>query len=96
MISLLAISNFPTRRKEVADKVKRAALALERELEEAMQKDLLNTLENLERLVELMGRPYQDAAQDRLNRMMEIQDELSNVGKKLKMLQIEIENVHIA
>lgn len=80
----------------MADKVKRAALALERELEEAMQKDLLNTLENLERLVELMGRPYQDAAQDRLNRMMEIQDELSNVGKKLKTLQIEIENVHIA
>lgn len=79
----------------MADKVKRAALALERELEEAMEKDLLNAIENLERLVELMGRPYQDAAQDRLNRMLEIQDELSNVGKKLRTLQVEIQNLHI-
>lgn len=80
----------------MADKVKRAALALERELEEAMEKDLLNAIENLERLVELMGRPYQDAAQDRLNRMLEIQDELSNLGKKLRTLQVEIQNLHIA
>lgn len=92
----LAISNFPTRRKEVADKVKRAALALERELKEAMHNDLLQTLKNLEGVVELLARPYQDAAQHRLNRMLEIQEELSNVERKLRSLQVEIQNLHIA
>ncbi|XP_077247491.1 FZO-like protein isoform X2 [Tasmannia lanceolata] len=91
----LAISNFPSRRKEVIDKVKRVADALARELEEAMQKDLMQTVENLDRLVELMSRPYQEAAQNRLNRLLEIQEELSKVERQVRILQTDIQNLHI-
>ncbi|KAF8394426.1 hypothetical protein HHK36_020634 [Tetracentron sinense] len=93
---LLAISKFPARRKEMADKVKRTADALARELEESMQKDLLETIENLKNFVKLTSKPYQVAAQHRLDSLLEIQEELTTVEKQLQTLQIEIQNLHIS
>ncbi|KAJ4968941.1 hypothetical protein NE237_015642 [Protea cynaroides] len=93
---LLAISNFSARRKAIADKVKRTADALARELEEAMQKDLLQTIENLESFVKLISKPYQDEAQHRLDNFLEIQGELTSVEGKLKSLEIEIQNLHLS
>lgn len=78
------------------EKVTRAADAFARELEEAMQKDLLETVENLENFVKLIAKPYQDEAQNRLGKLLEIQDELSNVEKKLRTLQIQIQNLHVS
>ncbi|WJZ90194.1 hypothetical protein VitviT2T_009357 [Vitis vinifera] len=92
----LAISNFPARRKGMIEKVTRAADAFARELEVAMQKDLLETVENLENFVKLIAKPYQDEAQNRLDKLLEIQDELSNVEKKLQTLQIQIQNLHVS
>ncbi|XP_010255948.1 PREDICTED: probable transmembrane GTPase FZO-like, chloroplastic isoform X2 [Nelumbo nucifera] len=93
---LLAISNFPTRRREMEDKVKRAADILAREVKEAMQRDLLKTIEDLENFVKLISKPYQDAAQSRLDKILEIQEELLNVEKRLQTLQIEIQNLHVS
>uniref|UniRef100_A0A5B7C242 Dynamin N-terminal domain-containing protein n=1 Tax=Davidia involucrata TaxID=16924 RepID=A0A5B7C242_DAVIN len=93
---LLAISNFPARRQQMVDKVKTTADALARELEEAMQKDLLETTENLENFVKLIGKPYQELAQQRVDKLLETQDELTNVEEKLKALQIEIQNLHLS
>ncbi|KAK3001161.1 hypothetical protein RJ639_021757 [Escallonia herrerae] len=92
---LIAISKFSARRQQVVDKVKRTADALARELEEAMEKDLLETTESLENFVKLIGKPYQDSAQSRLGKLLRTQDELTNVEEKLKALQIEIQNFHI-
>lgn len=92
----LAISNFPARRQRVIDKVRRKADALAYELEEAMKKDLIEAIENLDTFVEVLSKPYQDEAQNRLNRLVGIQDELSNVEKKLRTLQIEIQNLHVS
>lgn len=91
---LLAISNFPTRRQQVVDKVKRTADALAREVEEEMQKDLLETTQSLENFVKLIGKPYQDLAQQRLENLLVMQDRLTSVENKLKTLQIEIQNLH--
>ncbi|KAL2323548.1 hypothetical protein Fmac_027927 [Flemingia macrophylla] len=92
----LAISNFPARRQRVVDKVKRKADALAYELEEAMKKDLIKAIENLETFVNVLSKPYQDEAQNRLNRLVGIQEELSDVEKKLRTLQIEIQNLHVS
>ncbi|KAK2976286.1 hypothetical protein RJ640_019769 [Escallonia rubra] len=92
---LVAISRFPARRQQVVDKVKRTADALARELEEAMEKDLLETTESLENFVKLIGKPYQDSAQSRLDKLLRTQDELTHVEEKLKALQVEIQNFHI-
>lgn len=78
------------------DKVKRTADALAREVEEAMQKDLLETTESLENFVKLIGKPYQDLAQQRLENLLATQDRLTSVENKLKTLQIEIQNLHIS
>lgn len=78
------------------DKVTRAADAFARELEEAMQKDLFETVENLENFVKLIAKPYQEEAQNRVDRLLEIQDELSNVEKKIRTLQIQIQNLHVS
>ncbi|CAK9176861.1 unnamed protein product [Ilex paraguariensis] len=93
---LLAVSNFPARRQKVVDKVKRTADALACELEEAMQKDLLETTENLENFVKLIGKPYQDLMQNRLDKLLETEDELTKAEEKLRTLRIEIQNLHIS
>lgn len=93
--SLLAISNFPARRQQVVDKVKRTAEALARKLEEAMEKDLLETTTTLTNFVTLIGKPYQETAQDRVNKLAATLDELAATEKKLEKLQIEIQNLHV-
>lgn len=78
------------------DKVKSKADTLAYELEEAMKKDLTETIENLDAFVKVLSKPYQDEAQNRLNRLGKIQEELSNTEKKLRTLQIEIQNLHVS
>ncbi|QHO22992.1 putative transmembrane GTPase FZO-like [Arachis hypogaea] len=78
----VAISNFPRRRQSVIDKVKAKAEKLASELEEAMKKDFNEAMENLNNYVKILGKPYQDQAQNRLNMLLEIQEELSSIEKK--------------
>ncbi|KAF2325170.1 hypothetical protein GH714_024821 [Hevea brasiliensis] len=54
----IAISNFPSRKQGLMDKVSSIADGLAREIEEAMQKDLLETVVNLENFVKTIGKPY--------------------------------------
>ncbi|KAF6144696.1 hypothetical protein GIB67_006188 [Kingdonia uniflora] len=92
----IAISKFPTRRKEMIEKVKRTAGALSRELEDAMQKDLSEAMENLESYVKLISKPYQDATHERLDRLLELQKELTSVEEKLQGLKNQIQNLHLS
>lgn len=78
------------------DKVKKKADALAYELEEAMKRDLAEAVENLDTFVRAIGKPYQDQAQHRLNKLDEIQEEISNSEKKLRTLQVEIQNLHVS
>ena len=79
----------------MVDQVNRIADGLAREVEEAMQKDLMKTVGNVENFVRTIGKPYQDAAQKRLDKLLELQEELSNVDKKLRTLRIEIQNANV-
>lgn len=92
----IAVANFPARRQRVIEKVNKIADGLAREIEEAMQKDLQETVGHLENFVTKVGKPYQDAAQLKLDRLSEIQDELSNVQEKILTLQVEIQNLHVS
>ncbi|KAI5597175.1 hypothetical protein BDE02_02G050300 [Populus trichocarpa] len=92
----VAISTFPARRQAMVDQVNRIADGLAGEVEEAMQKDLMETVGNLENFVKTIGKPYQDAAQKRLGKLLDLQEELSNVDKKHRTLRIEIQNVHVS
>ncbi|KAB5568380.1 hypothetical protein DKX38_002173 [Salix brachista] len=78
----LVFSNFdfPARRQAI-DQVNRIADGLAREVDEAMQKDLMETVRNLENYVKTIGNPCQDAAQKRPDKLLDLQ-ELSNVDKK--------------
>lgn len=78
------------------DKVKRKADTLANELEEAMKRDLTEAVENLDTFVRVIGKPYQDQVQNRLNKLVEIQEEISNIEKKLRTLQIDIQNLHVS
>ncbi|KAI3760094.1 hypothetical protein L1987_50484 [Smallanthus sonchifolius] len=92
----VAIANFPGRRQKVVDKVKRTADNLARKLEEAMQKDLLETTESLENYVKFAGKPYQELAQSRLDELVMIQDELTKMEERVKALQIDVQNLHLS
>lgn len=76
--------------------MKRKADNLAYELEEAMKKDLTETIESLNTFVKVLSEPYRDEAQNRLNNLVQIQEELSNVEKKLRTLQIDIQNLHVS
>ncbi|XP_019188633.1 PREDICTED: probable transmembrane GTPase FZO-like, chloroplastic [Ipomoea nil] len=93
---LLAVSNFPARRQQVVKKVKRTGDGLAREIEEAMQKDLLETMAYLEDIVKFIGKPYQEAAQNRLDKLLATADNLTDIESKLKTLQNEIQNLHVS
>ncbi|CAN0892882.1 Probable transmembrane GTPase FZO-like, chloroplastic [Linum grandiflorum] len=92
----IAILNFPARRKAMMDKVNKIADGLALEVEEAMQKDLTETLGNLDKFVKTIGKPYQDAAQEKLDRLLVVQTEVSDVDKKIRTLQVEIQNLHVS
>ena len=77
------------------DKVRKSADALATELEEAMQKDLLETIDNIESFVKIVAQPYQDAAQQRVDRLLEIQHEISDVEEEIQTLNGEIQNLHV-
>lgn len=77
-------------------KVKKTADALALELEEAMQKDLSEALDNIENFVKVVAKPYQDAAQNKLEKLLAIQAEISDVEKELQILQVEIQNLHVS
>lgn len=79
----------------MVNKVKRAGGALARELEEAMQQDLLEAIDNLEKYVRFVGKPYQDVMQRRLEKLSGTLDKLTDVERKLQALRFEIENLHI-
>ncbi|CAA0828108.1 FZO-like [Striga hermonthica] len=93
---LLAISNFSSRRQKVIDKVRRTVDAFARQLEEAMQKDLLDSTNTLNNYVTLIGKPYQELAQDRVNKLSGTLDELKDIEGQLEKLQIEIQNFHVS
>lgn len=93
---LLAVSNFPARRQAVVDKVNKVADGLARQLEEGMEKDLLESISKLENFVKIIGKPYQEEAQNRLDWLLDIQNELAVVGRKLQNLQVEIQNIHVS
>lgn len=77
------------------DKVRKSADALATELEEAMQKDLLETIDNIESFVKIVAQPYQDAAQQRVDSLLEIQHEISDVEEEIQKLNGEIQNLHV-
>lgn len=90
------ISNFPGKRQAVINKVNKAVDEFAREVEEAMQKDLSESIRNMENFVNVISRPYQEAAQQRLDKVLEIQKELSRAENRLQMLRVEIQNLHVS
>lgn len=64
-------------------------------MEDAMQKDLSEATQNLENFVKLIGKPYQDLAQSRLDELLKTQEKLTDVEKKVETLQVEIQNLHM-
>lgn len=91
----MAIANFPYRRQAIIGKVNKVADALAQQLEDAMQKDLSDATNNLVNFVNIVAKPYREEAQLRLDRLLGIQKELSEIRSKLQLLQVEIDNLHV-
>ncbi|KAL6564348.1 hypothetical protein OROMI_015798 [Orobanche minor] len=94
--TLLAISNFGTRKQKIVDKVRRTVDNFARQLEQAMEKDLLESTNNLNNFVTIIGKPYQELAQDRVNKLLCTIDQLKAIEGQLETLQIEIRNLNVS
>ncbi|KAL1216542.1 putative transmembrane GTPase FZO-like [Cardamine amara subsp. amara] len=92
----VAVANFPYRRQAIIGKVNKVADALAQQLEDAMQKDLSDATNNLVNFVNIVAKPYREEAQLRLDRLLGIQKELSDIRSRLQLLQVEIDNIHVS
>ncbi|GAB2262601.1 hypothetical protein Droror1_Dr00003598 [Drosera rotundifolia] len=92
----LAVANLPARRQKMVDKVKHIADTITAEIEEAMQKELSDTVKSLQNFVGDIGKPYREAALERVDELVELQGELTNVERKLNSLQIQLQNFHLS
>nr|CAB3461600.1 unnamed protein product [Digitaria exilis] len=88
------LSSFPGRRKLAIEKVNKAADELSRKVDEAIQKDISLSANNLVRFVEVISKPYQEACQQKIDWLQGVQSELSAVEHKLQTLKVEIQNLH--
>ncbi|XP_010474935.1 PREDICTED: probable transmembrane GTPase FZO-like, chloroplastic isoform X1 [Camelina sativa] len=91
----VAVANFPYRRQAIIGKVNKVADALAQQLEDAMQKDLSDATNNLVNFVNIVAKPYREEAQLRLDHLLGIQKELSDIRSKLQLLQVDIDNLHV-
>lgn len=76
--------------------MQKVADTLANEIEDAMKKDLLISIEKLDRFVQAVSDPYIEAAQNRIDQLEKIQAELEHVEQKFKALKFEIQNVHLS
>lgn len=88
------ISNFPRRRRLAVEKIIKSADALSQKVDEAIEKDILQSSNKLVHFVETMSKPYQDACQQKIDWLQGVQGELSGVERKLQTLKVEIQNIH--
>ncbi|XP_020867862.1 probable transmembrane GTPase FZO-like, chloroplastic isoform X2 [Arabidopsis lyrata subsp. lyrata] len=92
----VAIANFPYRRQAIIGKVNKVADALAQQLEDSMRKDLSDATDNLVNFVNIVAKPYREEAQLRLDHLLGIQKELSDIRSKLQLLQVDIDNLHVS
>lgn len=92
----MAIANFPYRRQAIIGKVNKVADALAQQLEDSMRKDLSDATNNLVNFVNIVAKPYREEAQLRLDHLLGIQKELSDIRSKLQLLQVDIDNLHVS
>lgn len=77
-------------------KIGRVSDKLAREINEAMEKDLMTSIEKLTNFIEVISKPYAEAAQARIDRSIQIQDELAKVEQRIQALKVEIQNLHVS
>lgn len=92
----MAVANFPYRRQAIIGKVNKVADALAQQLEDAMQKDLSDATDNLVNFVNIVAKPYREEAQLRLDRLLGIEKEVSDIRSRLHLLEVEIDNIHVS
>lgn len=93
---LFAISKFPMRRKEAIDKVREIIDLLACDIEQAMQQDLMRSTENLKKFVEVISKPHEEAAQQRITQLLGIQSEITNVERRIREMKIKIGNLRVS
>lgn len=74
--------------------MRRVADGLARDIDDAMQKDLAQATDKLAQFVEVISKPYQDAAQDNVNRLLEIQEELGSIEQKMRAMKVRIQSLN--
>jgi len=94
LFRFFVLSSFPGRRKQAIEKVNKAADELSRKVDEAIQKDISQSANNLVRFVEVISKPYQEACQQKVDWLQGVQGELSSVERELQTLKVEIQNFH--
>ena len=64
-----------------------------RDIDDAMQKDLVQATDKLAQFVEAISKPYQAAAQENVNQLLEIQEELGGIEQKLRAMKVQIQRL---
>lgn len=89
----VGVWNLPLRRADIKKKVKRVADSLTRQFQEAMQKELQESIDMVKADVEALTRPYHKAAEEEVSRISGLKTELQRINAQLQVLRQRVQNL---
>ncbi|KAH9552434.1 hypothetical protein CY35_09G066500 [Sphagnum magellanicum] len=89
----VGVWNLPLRRADIKKKVKRVADSLTRQFQEAMQKELQESIDMVKAEVEALTRPYHKAAEEEVSRISGLKTELQRINAQLQVLRQRVQNL---
>ncbi|GLJ40212.1 hypothetical protein SUGI_0825090 [Cryptomeria japonica] len=90
---LYGVWKLPQRRIEVKGKVQRVADSFATHLETAMKEDLEKAMNDAQSRVDLITKPYRDAAQSKVNCLDDFLMEIKDLEEKMQILQFKVQNL---
>lgn len=89
----VGVWNLPLRRADIKKKVKRVADSLTRQFQEAMQKELQESIDMVKAEVEALTKPYHKDAEEEVSRISGLKTELQRINAQLQVLRQRVQNL---
>ncbi|KAL2649181.1 hypothetical protein R1flu_017309 [Riccia fluitans] len=89
----VGVLKLPVKRQEIKRKISRVADNLALQLEQAMETDLLQSLEQLRTAFQTLTAPYREAAEAERTRVLGLQSQLQRLDNQLRFLKQKVQNL---
>lgn len=93
VVRFVGIWSLPSKRQDVKNKINKVADGIGRQLGQAMQTDLQQSLDRLREDIKSMTTPYRIAADAERERVIALQSRLGELDSQLRNLRQQVQNL---